>query len=123
MISALPQPAAFARSADPRQGRYVPDGIPVGIFFACRAAAATHRRGLVLEEGGPNSHVAIVARALGIAAHDRIVDDDHPLAGDHGAERVQLQPDAELTELMAQRQCHYKKRKETSDDKAHHRDP
>jgi phosphotransferase system enzyme I (PtsP) len=25
-------------------------------------------RGLVLEEGGPNSHVAIVARALGIAA-------------------------------------------------------
>src|SRR5260370_34851598 len=25
-------------------------------------------RGLILEEGGPNSHVAIVARALGIAA-------------------------------------------------------
>ena len=25
-------------------------------------------RGLVLEEGGPNSHVAIVERALGIAA-------------------------------------------------------
>src|ERR671929_2176103 len=29
-------------------------------------------RGLVLEEGGPNSHVAIVARALGIAAVGRI---------------------------------------------------
>ncbi len=28
----------------------------------------TRLRGLVLEEGGPNSHVAIVARALGIAA-------------------------------------------------------
>ena len=27
-------------------------------------------RGLVLEEGGAASHVAIVARALGIAAHD-----------------------------------------------------
>ena len=25
-------------------------------------------RGLILDEGGPNSHVAIVARALGIAA-------------------------------------------------------
>jgi phosphotransferase system enzyme I (PtsP) len=29
-------------------------------------------RGLVLEEGGPNSHVAIVARALGIAAVGRV---------------------------------------------------
>src|SRR6202035_66470 len=29
-------------------------------------------RGLVLEEGGPNSHVAIVARALGIAAVGKI---------------------------------------------------
>jgi phosphotransferase system enzyme I (PtsP) len=27
---------------------------------------AAHLRGLVLEEGGPTSHVAIVARALGI---------------------------------------------------------
>ena len=34
---------------------------------SCSTTTATRLRGLVLEEGGPTSHVAIVARALGIA--------------------------------------------------------
>ena len=34
----------------------------------CSTTTASELRGLVLEEGGPTSHVAIVARALGIAA-------------------------------------------------------
>ena len=33
---------------------------------------------------------------LGIAPHDRVVDDDEPLAADDFLERVELQPDAEL---------------------------
>ncbi|CFE39530.1 Uncharacterised protein [Mycobacterium tuberculosis] len=37
-------------------------------------------------------------RTLGVAPHDRVVDDDEPLAADHLFERVELQPDAELTD-------------------------
>ena len=39
--------------------------------------------------------------ALGVAAHDRVVDDDQPLALDHVAQRVQLEPDAELADRLA----------------------
>ena len=37
-------------------------------------------------------------RALGVAAHDRVVDDDQPLAADDVAQRVELEPDAELAD-------------------------
>ncbi|MPM63467.1 hypothetical protein SDC9_110347 [bioreactor metagenome] len=37
-------------------------------------------------------------RPLGVAAHDRVVDDDQALALDHVAQRVELQPDAELAD-------------------------
>jgi hypothetical protein len=32
--------------------------------------------------------------ALGVPPHDRVVDDDEPLAADHLAKRVELQADA-----------------------------
>ena len=40
-------------------------------------------------------------RALGVAAHDRVVDDDEPLAADDLAQRVELEPDAELADASA----------------------
>src|SRR5699024_4494516 len=39
--------------------------------------------------------------ALGVATHDRVVDDDESLAGDHRGERVQLEPDTELSDRLA----------------------
>ena len=38
---------------------------------------------------------------LGVAADDRVVDDDQPLATDHVLEGVELQPDAELAQGLA----------------------
>ena len=35
-------------------------------------------------------------RPLGVAAHDRVVDDDQPLAADDLFERVELKADAQL---------------------------
>jgi hypothetical protein len=40
-------------------------------------------------------------RPLGVAADDRVVDDDQPLAADDVAQRVQLQPDAQLPDGLA----------------------
>ena len=40
-------------------------------------------------------------RALGVAAHDRVVDDHQPLAADDVLERVELEPDAELADGLA----------------------
>ena len=40
-------------------------------------------------------------RPLGVAAHDRVVDDDEPLAADRVLERVELEPDAELAHASA----------------------
>ena len=40
-------------------------------------------------------------RPLGVAAHDRVVDHHQALAGDHVAQRVQLEPDAELADGLA----------------------
>src|SRR6478609_1142656 len=37
-------------------------------------------------------------RSLGVAAHDRVVDDDEALAADRVLERVELEPDAELAQ-------------------------
>src|SRR5256886_310595 len=77
-------------------------------------------RGLVLEEGGPNSHVAIVARALGIAAvgeitnGTRVADPGHAIIVD-GATRhghMAASPDMEAAyiervRLRARRQLQY----------------
>ena len=38
---------------------------------------------------------------LGVAPHDRVVDDDQPLAFDDFAQRVQLEPDAALAQRLA----------------------
>ena len=38
---------------------------------------------------------------LGVAADDRVVDDDQPLAADDVAQRVELEPDAELADGLA----------------------
>src|SRR5262249_3080897 len=77
-------------------------------------------RGLVLEEGGPNSHVAIVARALGIAAVGQIENatgaadpgDAIIVDGATGDLHVRPPPDveaayAERVRLRARRQAQY----------------
>jgi phosphotransferase system enzyme I (PtsP) len=77
-------------------------------------------RGLVLEEGGPTSHVSIVARALGIAAVGRIdnatgvVDPGDPIIidGSSGEVHVRPPPDiesayAEKVRFRARRQAQY----------------
>ena len=77
-------------------------------------------RGLVLEEGGPNSHVAIVARALGIAAVGEIAnatgiaDPGDPIIVDGTAGEVHVRPlpdmeaaYAERVRLRASRQLQY----------------
>src|SRR5438874_7268431 len=77
-------------------------------------------RGLVLEEGGPNSHVAIVARALGIAAIGEIANatglvdpgDAIIVDGSTGELHVRPMPDVEAAyiervRLRARRQFQY----------------
>src|SRR5260370_32462295 len=77
-------------------------------------------RGLILEEGGPNSHVAIVARALGIAAVGEIANatgvadpgDAIIFDGTSGDVHIPPSPDMEAAyvervRLRARRQSHY----------------
>jgi phosphotransferase system, enzyme I, PtsP len=77
-------------------------------------------RGLVLEEGGPNSHVSIVARALGIAAVGEIANatgiadpgDAIIVDGTSGDVHIRPSPDleaayAERVRLRARRQLQY----------------
>ena len=77
-------------------------------------------RGLVLEEGGPNSHVAIVARALGIAAVGEIANatgivdpgDAIIVDGSSGDIHIRPSPDMEAAyvervRLRARRQLQY----------------
>jgi phosphotransferase system enzyme I (PtsP) len=77
-------------------------------------------RGLVLEEGGPNSHVAIVARALGIAAVGEIANatgivdpgDAIIVDGSTGDVHIRPSPDMEAAyiervRLRARRQLQY----------------
>src|ERR671936_504010 len=77
-------------------------------------------RGLVLEEGGPNSHVAIVARALGIAAVGEIANatgvadpgDAIIVDGANGDVHMRPSPDMEAAyvervRLRARRQLQY----------------
>src|SRR6202050_1908344 len=66
-------------------------------------------RGLVLEEGGPHSHVAIVARALGIAAvgdidnATGIADPGDAIIVDGAAGDVQLRPLPDMEAAYAER--------------------
>ena len=77
-------------------------------------------RGLVLEEGGPTSHVSIVARALGIPAVGEIanatglVEPGDAIIVDGGSGQVQLRPPADIesayverVKLRARRQAQY----------------
>jgi phosphotransferase system enzyme I (PtsP) len=66
-------------------------------------------RGLVLEEGGPTSHVSIVARALGIAAVGQIanatgmVDPGDPIIVDGSGGNVHVRPPADVEAAYAER--------------------
>jgi phosphotransferase system enzyme I (PtsP) len=77
-------------------------------------------RGLILEEGGPNSHVAIVARALGIAAVGEIAnatgiaDPGDPVIVDGTSGDVHIRPTPDMeaayverVRLRARRQSQY----------------
>src|SRR2546426_3290114 len=80
----------------------------------------TRLRGLVLEEGGPNSHVAIVARALGIATAGQIenatgaVDPGDAIIVDGTSGDVHVRPPSDVenaykerVRLRARRQAQY----------------
>src|SRR6266705_605200 len=66
-------------------------------------------RGLVLEEGGPNSHVAIVARALGIAAIGKIdnatgvADPGDPIIVDGSTGDVHVRPSPNMEAAYVER--------------------
>ena len=79
-------------------------------------------RGLVLEEGGPTSHIAIVARALGLPAVGEVenaaslVEQGDPIIVDGGAGEVQIRPSSEVqsayaakARLRARRQEQYRR--------------
>ncbi len=83
-----------------------------------------HLRGLVLEEGGPTSHIAIVARALGIPAVGEIANatalvqsgDAVIVDGQAGEVQIRPQPDVEnaykdKARLRARKQEQYRKAK------------
>ncbi|MGE3150748.1 MAG: phosphoenolpyruvate--protein phosphotransferase, partial [Pseudorhodoplanes sp.] len=69
----------------------------------------TRLRGLVLEDGGPHSHVAIVARALGIAAVGQIenatgmVDHGEPIIVDGTTGEIHIRPPADIESAYAER--------------------
>lgn len=84
----------------------------------------SHLRGLVLEEGGPTSHIAIVARALGIPAVGEIANatvliqsgDAVIVDGQAGEVQIRPQPDVEnaykdKARLRARKQEQYRKLK------------
>src|ERR671917_535550 len=66
-------------------------------------------RGLVLEEGGPNSHIAIVARALGIPAVGEVenavalVESGDAIIVDGGLGDVQVRPPADVEAAYAEK--------------------
>lgn len=73
-------------------------------------------RGVILEEGGRTSHVAIVARALGIPAIGQIeglidlVDTGTPIIADGEAGEVHVRPSAELERAYADKARFYARR-------------
>ena len=66
-------------------------------------------RGLILEEGGPTSHVTIVARALGIATVGRadnvvsLVENGDAIIADGGTGEVHLRPSADVESAYAEK--------------------
>jgi phosphotransferase system, enzyme I, PtsP len=66
-------------------------------------------RGLILEEGGPTSHVTIVARALGIATVGRVdnvvslVENGDAIIADGGTGEVHLRPSADVESAYAEK--------------------
>ena len=73
-------------------GREV-DAVEAGPLHRRRADAHVH-----LGRAGLAQHPD--ERALGVAAHDRVVDDHQALAADDVAQRVELEPDAELAQRL-----------------------
>ncbi len=75
-------------------------------------------RGLVLEEGGPTSHVTIVARALGIASVGRangivsLVENGDPIIVDGIAGEVHVRPPADVESAYAEKVRFRAKRQE-----------
>ena len=70
-----------------------------GEVDAVEAGPAHRRRADAhVDLGGAGLAQHLHQRGLGIAAHDGVVDDDESLARDDLAQRVQLQPDAELAD-------------------------
>jgi phosphotransferase system enzyme I (PtsP) len=75
-------------------------------------------RGLVLEEGGPTSHVAIVARALGLATVGRaenvvsLVENGDAIIVDGAAGEVHIRPSAEIEAAYAEKVRFRAKRQE-----------
>src|SRR6478752_5902237 len=67
------------------------DAVEAGPLHRRRADAHVHR-----PRAGLAEHADL--RSLGVAAHDRVVDDDEALAADRVLERVELEPDAELAQ-------------------------
>jgi phosphotransferase system enzyme I (PtsP) len=70
---------------------------------------AERLKAIVLEEGSPASHAAIVARAMGVPMVGQVakvvsrVEDGDRVVVDAGAERIFLRPDAEVTESIRSR--------------------
>ncbi len=73
-------------------------------------------RGVILEEGGKTSHVAIVARALGIPAAGQVtgiidlVDTGSPLIIDGGTGEIFVRPTADLQKAYAEKVRFYARR-------------
>jgi phosphotransferase system enzyme I (PtsP) len=73
-------------------------------------------RGVVLEEGGRTSHVAIVARALGIPAIGQaeglidLIDTGHPIIIDGATGEVHVRPPPEIERAYAEKVRFYAKR-------------
>ncbi|MCC2095538.1 MAG: GAF domain-containing protein, partial [Hyphomicrobiales bacterium] len=106
-----------------------PDSLPDNAILVARSMGATalleydrsKLRGLILEEAGPTSHVAIVARALGIPTAGEvenitdIVEQGDAIIVDGATGEVQIRPQADIEEayrekarLRARRQEQYK---------------
>ncbi|MCB1379220.1 MAG: phosphoenolpyruvate--protein phosphotransferase [Alphaproteobacteria bacterium] len=73
-------------------------------------------RGVILEEGGKTSHVAIVARALGIPAVGQaeglidLIDTGSPIIADGGTGEVFVRPSADLQKAYAEKVRFYAKK-------------
>src|SRR5919112_4188808 len=58
------------------------------------------RRDPEVDLGGAGLEEQLDQLAAGVAAHDGVVHDDHPVAFDHARQRVELEPDAELAHTV-----------------------